>query len=512
MGKLQRLKDGKSARVGHYELFAELAVGGMGTVYLARTNTGDLSRLYAIKVMHPHLCRDEEFVAMFRDEARLATRLSHPNLVTHLEAGQSDRGPYIVMEYVEGPTLARLLSAAARSESKGLSHAAVVRIVLDVLAGLHEAHELRDENGRELDVVHRDVSPQNILIDMRSGVSRLTDFGVARAAARLTETRTGQIKGKFSYMAPEQAEGKAVDRRTDVFAAAILLWEGLARQRFFKGESDAQILVKLLGRTLQPIGEVVNDCPPELDVVCMKALARKPSDRYSSAREFAEALEAAARAVGVLSKREVVRAEIETLLGADLAAEHARIWSWARDIPSEPLLVDDGPDNPVTRVDTPAARSSTSSAHLETGGAMQMSGSPPPLVRARNRLIWAMLALCIAGSVFLVIRNARREKAAAAAAAAALLAPSGVPHLPEVVSSGAPASSLSAAAPKKEGEVPVVSAAPSSTNGAPGVSASDAGAPAAGSGQPAGKTRPHVNVNAVPHPQAPVDDLKNPYR
>lgn len=495
MGKLQKLRTGQN-RVGRYELFAELAVGGMGTVYLAREASGDLSRLYAIKVMHPHLSRDEEFIAMFRDEARLATRLSHPNLVAHLDAGQSERGPYIVMEYVEGPTLARLLSAAARSPTKGLSAAAVIRVILDVLAGLQEAHELRDEQGRQLDVVHRDVSPQNILIDLQSGTSRLTDFGVARAAARLTETRTGQIKGKFSYMAPEQAEGKPVDRRTDVFAAAILLWEGLARQRFFKGESDAQILVKLLGRTLQPIREVVNDCPPEIDVVCMKALSRKASDRYASAREFAEALESAARAVGLLAKREVVRREIETYLGAELAAERDRIWAWARDRESAPLVTDDGADNPVTRVDTPAARSSTSSAHLETGGAMQVSGSPPAIARNRSKFIWPVVGFCVAGTIFFSVMGLRSRNSASLGTHAV--------HVDERVR---PLDSQGASArdSAKQAEEPSQASASAASAG----NVQDAGiANSAPTSSAPLRGRPKVTTHAAP----PPDDLKNPYR
>ena len=214
-------------RLDRFELIAELAAGGMATVYLARlSGAGGFQRFVAIKRLHPHLANDQEFVQMFLDEARLAARLHHPNVVPILEIGESPQGYYLVMEYVEGDTLARLLARAA-GQGQRLPTPIALRILIDSMAGLHGAHELRDDRGSLLGLVHRDVSPQNVLVGI-DGVSRITDFGVARAASRISATRVGQLKGKLAYMAPEQATGADIDRRADVFSAGVMIWETLA--------------------------------------------------------------------------------------------------------------------------------------------------------------------------------------------------------------------------------------------------------------------------------------------
>src|SRR5690606_1446759 len=182
-------------RIDRYDLVAEIASGGMATVYLARlAGVGGFQRFVAIKRLHPHLAKEKEFVEMFLDEARLAAGIHHPNVVPILEVGASQNAYYLAMEYIEGETLARLLARAA-SRKERLPVPQVLRIALDTLSGLHAAHELRDESGAVAGVVHRDVSPQNVLVGA-DGVSRITDFGVARAATRLTATRVGQLKGK----------------------------------------------------------------------------------------------------------------------------------------------------------------------------------------------------------------------------------------------------------------------------------------------------------------------------
>ena len=225
----------------------------MATVYLARlSGVGGFQRFVAIKRLHPHLAREPEFIEMFLDEARLAARIHHPNVVPILEVGASEEGYYLVMEYVEGDTLARLL---ARSAQTGRAPARPVglRVIIDMLAGLHAAHELKDDDGKPLGIVHRDVSPQNVLVGV-DGSSRLTDFGVARATSKLSTTRTGQLKGKLAYMAPEQARGaKDIDRRADVFAAGVVLWEVLACRRLFKGDGEADTLNKVLNEPIPPV-------------------------------------------------------------------------------------------------------------------------------------------------------------------------------------------------------------------------------------------------------------------
>src|SRR5258708_22126738 len=226
---------------------------------------------------------------MFLDEARLAASIHHPNVVPILEVGTSDRGYYLVMEYIEGDTLARLLARAATSRNR-IPIPIGIRIVLDTLAGLHAAHELKDDNDHPLNLVHRDVSPQNILVGI-NGTARITDFGVARAATRLSSTRSGQLKGKLAYMAPEQARGGMVDRRADVFAVATVLWEVLADKRLFKGEGEADTLNRVLFEPIPRLLEVAPQVHPALDAIVMRALDRDPPKRFASAAVLPGALE-----------------------------------------------------------------------------------------------------------------------------------------------------------------------------------------------------------------------------
>mgnify|MGYP000978317023 CR=1 FL=1 len=277
--------DGEGERLDRYELIAELASGGMATVFLARlVGVAGFQRMVAIKRLHPHLAREREFVDMFLDEARLAARIHHPNVVPILEVGESERGYYLVMEYVEGDTAARLFARSAQA-GKRVPHDVAVRVVLDSLAGLHAAHELKDDENKPLELVHRDVSPQNILVGI-DGTSRITDFGVARAASRLSTTRSGQLKGKLSYMAPEQARGVAIDRRADVFAMGIVLWEALAFKRLFKGEGEAETLNRVLYEPIPTLKSAMPTIPDALDAVVMKALEREPDKRFASAADL----------------------------------------------------------------------------------------------------------------------------------------------------------------------------------------------------------------------------------
>ncbi|PKN31616.1 MAG: serine/threonine protein kinase, partial [Deltaproteobacteria bacterium HGW-Deltaproteobacteria-20] len=236
------IRDGSPVMLDRYELIAELASGGMAKVYLARLGgLAGFQRLFAIKHLHPYLHSDNQFVQMFLDEARLAAGIHHPNVVPILEVGASDAGYYLVMEYVEGDTLASLLARASSVSHPAMPFGISIRIMLDTLEGLEAAHGLTDDYGKRLGLVHRDVSPQNILVGL-DGTARITDFGVARAASRLHATKVGQLKGKLAYMAPEQARGGEVDARTDVFAAGIVLWEALTMRRLFRGDNEAATL------------------------------------------------------------------------------------------------------------------------------------------------------------------------------------------------------------------------------------------------------------------------------
>ncbi|RYE92912.1 MAG: serine/threonine protein kinase, partial [Myxococcales bacterium] len=309
-----------------YELVAEIASGGMATVYLGRLASGGVERLVAIKKLHPHLERQQDFVEMFLDEARIAARIHHPNVVSTLEFGATPTGHFLVMDYVEGPTLAKLLAKAA-STGNAIPPPVSYRIILDTLAGLQIAHDLTSEEGVPLDVVHRDVSPQNVLVGV-DGTARITDFGVARAAERLAVTRTGQLKGKLSYMAPEQAKGEPTDRRADVFAMGILLWECLAGRRLFRGKSDseAETLSKVLYGDIARLSSVIDDIDPVIDDICARALARPLDERYPSCAAFMEDLEQAAREgrIQIGSARDVAR-HVESAYGHELAQRRAAI-------------------------------------------------------------------------------------------------------------------------------------------------------------------------------------------
>jgi serine/threonine-protein kinase len=316
-------------RIDRYDLVAEIASGGMASVYLGRlSGVGGFRRLFAIKRLHPHLAREEEFVEMFLDEARLAAGIHHPNVVAILEVGASDVGYYLVMEYVEGDTLASLLQRAANRGSV-LAPKVAIRIVIDMLRGLHAAHELRDEQGNVTELVHRDVSPQNILVG-GDGVTRITDFGVAHAASRLSSTRAGQLKGKIAYMAPEQASSEPqIDRRADIFSAGIVLWEALAARRLFKAANDAATLSRVVSEEIVHPVTINENLDQAICDVCMKALARDIEARYRTAAEFADALEDAANRASLLASTREVAEFVADVMGDELIQQREAVRSWA---------------------------------------------------------------------------------------------------------------------------------------------------------------------------------------
>ncbi len=282
-------------KFGRYESIKEIASGGMATVYLGRAlGAGGFERVVAIKAMHPHIANEPEFVAMFFDEARLAARVRHPNVVATLDMQEEPDGKlFLVMEYVEGPTL----QAVRRAASKGpaLPLAVTLRIILDILMGLHAAHEQTGPNGEPLHIVHRDVSPQNILVGV-DGIVKITDFGVAFAESKLSSTRGGQVKGKLTYMSPEQIQSRPVDRRTDVYAAGVVFWELLAGRRLFTADNDGALVHAVLQGPTERPGGTKSTVPGPIGDVCMRALKTDPAKRYVSAMAFAESLENAAAA------------------------------------------------------------------------------------------------------------------------------------------------------------------------------------------------------------------------
>jgi len=280
-------------RVGRYEIIRPIAAGGMATVYLGRVQGAHgFERQVAIKMMHPHLASDEDYVTMFLDEARMASNLRHPNVVPTLDVAQDDNGLFLVMEYIEGVAL-RYVLRALKKKSEPMTLGVAIRIALDLLAGLEAAHDLTTTEGEHMQLVHRDVSPHNIMVG-NSGVSRLMDFGIARAAIRDGSTQVGQVKGKMNYMALEQIEGETVDGRADLYSAGVVLWEMLTGRRLLKGENEVEMIRHAIDSKRDLPSKYRSDIPPQIDAVCRRALHTKAAGRYQTAANFAEQLEVAA--------------------------------------------------------------------------------------------------------------------------------------------------------------------------------------------------------------------------
>jgi eukaryotic-like serine/threonine-protein kinase len=399
-------------KLDRFELIAELASGGMATVYLARLGgVGGFQRFVAIKRLHPHLAREGEFVDMFLDEARLAARIHHPNVVPILEIGESKDGYYLVMEYIEGDTAARLLARSVQAGRK-LPTAMGLRIVIDTLTGLHAAHELTDDERRPLRLVHRDVSPQNVLVGV-DGVARITDFGVARAATRLSTTRSGQLKGKLAYMAPEQARGGDIDRRADIFAAGAVMWELLAAKRLFKGEGEAETLNRVLFEPIPSLRVFEPSIPPAIEQICMCALSRDPAQRFPSAADMADALERRARSLNCLASAREVAAYVDAIIGQEISQQREAVRAWlARSEPSrnDHVAVPSGPMVHPQPAGSPSTVTGVSSAVGRLGGSdgNLLPSSPPPRAadgfpippasrRSRSLALWLSLPVLVVG-------------------------------------------------------------------------------------------------------------------
>jgi eukaryotic-like serine/threonine-protein kinase len=271
--------------VGRYELIHRLAHGGMATVYLGRAKgKAGFEKIVAVKLIHPHLAGEAEFVGMFLDEARIAARIHHPHVVEILDLGESDGAYFMVMEFIEGENLSALVRAL---EGEQLPVAVSLQIIADTLEGLSAAHELRDADGHPYKLVHRDVSPHNILINL-DGWAKVGDFGIMKAAGKASNTKTGELRGKLAYMSPEQARGVAVDHRTDLFAVGVILWELLTGARLFACATEASTLEKVIACEVPRLADAgfVSEHPDlrdGLQALLDRALAADPAQRPDAA-------------------------------------------------------------------------------------------------------------------------------------------------------------------------------------------------------------------------------------
>lgn len=303
-------------RVGRYEILARLKSGGMGSVYLCRlSGSAGFRRLFAMKVLHQDLVHQDEVLELFFREASLLAQLHHPNIVGIVDVGSVEQ-PYLVLDYVEGGNLDELLRASPSVRHPGV----IVAIVLDALNGLSSAHQLSDEEGQPLGLMHNDISPHNLLVGV-DGTCRVTDFGVARARER--NVVQPMMRGKPSFMAPERIREKPCDQRADLFSLGVVLYAALTGVNPFVGNTLEETLENVLSRPIQPPSEVGLRPPPCLDWVCMKALARNPAERFQSAEEMANQLRRIVAREDLLVAPSVVATWVRTVLASTLEARRA---------------------------------------------------------------------------------------------------------------------------------------------------------------------------------------------
>ena len=302
---------------GSYQLIAKLATGGMAEIFLARP-TGSTSRdVMVLKRILPHLAEDEHFVTMFRDEADLASKVSHKNICRVQEFGEYDGTWFIAMEYLHGVPLSRMMTRLSKV-GKMLDVRVVAGIIVQACEGLHAAHEARGPDGQQLGLVHRDVSPPNIMV-CSEGQVKLLDFGIAKARGANSRTRTGTVKGKNAYMSPEQILGKGLDRRSDVFALAVVMYEMLAIRRLFHRDSDFLTFKAITEEPIPDIRERRPDLPPGMRAALLQAMARDPNGRFDTAQAFGNALRNAVSTLGGPASP----ADLARLLSDDFSEEMA---------------------------------------------------------------------------------------------------------------------------------------------------------------------------------------------
>jgi serine/threonine-protein kinase len=419
-----------SAKLGRYELVSPIARGGMAEVWIARQRSGHgFSRDVALKTILPEYAADPSFRAMFLEEARLASRIRHSNVVEVIDIIDEPPSLFLVMALVDGPSLATMMRRwLVRSPGRGLPFDVAARVIADVATGLHAAHELRDEQGTSLEVVHRDVSPQNILVGS-DGMARLTDFGIAKAFGRMVEETShgGGVKGKLGYLSPEQARKERLDRRSDVYSLGVVLWEMLTGTRLLAGEDVFDTMANVLNRIAPDPRTIRPDVPACLAAAAMRALERDRDQRFRTALELALALEDAC---------------------AELRATRHSVTSLVADLEREDSARRPSPIQ-ASITETPSAAATT---ELAAG-----KDVPPPAgsSRARGAMLLSLAILAATGITAVSLRRASHGDVPPRAEATVSVAAS---VLPSVVTASGMADPSPPAPPVPEPPVPAASA------------------------------------------------------
>lgn len=381
---------------GHYTLVARLASGGMGRVYLAKDPSGEL---VAIKSIHEHLAEQPKFVRMFHDEARIVSRVDHPNVCPVINFGEEDGIPYLVMPFLSGKPLSQVVQRLRQRPHDENAPFVFARMIADACEGLHAAHELKDDDGEALKVVHRDVTPHNLFVGF-DGVIRVLDFGVASAAQRLASTVTGEVKGKFAYMAPEHIDGMRTDRRADIWSLGVVLWEAIAGERLFQGESMGDTVKNVLSGAVPSLSEYRMDVPIGIEEVVFRALARDREVRFADAHAMGTELLVALDEAG----REVTTKDVAAFM-ADLFPEgphetRALIESARRESEQKKKREDDTPVVPISS-DMPISALHPRLGHMDDGSDA-VTISRPSRTRRPVWLPWAMGAGAVLAALVVV--------------------------------------------------------------------------------------------------------------
>jgi hypothetical protein len=451
--------------LGRYELLLPVAAGGMAMVWAARLRgSRGFQKIVAVKTMLPKLSEDPQFERMFLDEASLASRIHHPNVVEVLDLGEQNGVLFIAMEWLDGVPLNQVMKAA--KGASGIPAPVAIHILTHAAEGLHAAHELKDDDNAYIGLVHRDVSPQNILVG-HDGLTKMVDFGLAKATALGDgATRAGQLKGKISYMAPEQIRGDPLDRRADVFALGVVLYAVTTGKHPFRRESEGATLFAISAPDPAPAPSRFMTYPPELEAVLMKAVSKDPDKRYGSSLEFARALEGTLPETERAHGGERVAEFIKGLLGAQHEQQKAALAEALRRADRASMQPTASALEGLTGSGS-SSISSLSAVGISRPSQDGLSGAPfdapSSLRRARLPLALLALAIVVGGGAFAITRGTQKPETHNAGAPSTTAAPTSEPRAPEVKLDSLPLEPTATSEAKQTDAPPADSATPDST-------------------------------------------------